>query len=470
MVHRRDILKLGGLSAAGLLTVRAQAKAAQRPNILLVFTDQQTWRAMSCAGNPCLSTPAMDRLAAEGVRFEQAYCTSPVCGPARASLLTGRMPHETGVEWNGQSMKPDIPQLGRHLRTQGYRTIWAGKWHLPESYPLRAGSRQRKIDGFELLPFYDPTKNYPEWGYGDVTDEPLAQAVVEFLNSTPKQPFFLGVSFHNPHDCCYLTRRPERYPSADQITDALPPLPPNYAIADDEPEFTRQKRALDHYGDELLLSRAWGDREWQAYLWNYYRMTERVDTALEKVLQALDTTGQTNNTLILFTSDHGDGVASHRWTAKLSLYEEAVRIPFLLRWPQRIPAGRVDSTHLVSQLDVLPTLCDYAGLPAPTCHGQSLRSIIENPQARWRPYVVTELADDNRDRSRQARMLRSSQYKYNIYSHGSGNEQLFDLKHDPGETQNLAYEPALQGIVKAHRQCLRQWMKQTHDTVDFDHA
>ncbi|MBN1481721.1 sulfatase-like hydrolase/transferase [candidate division KSB1 bacterium] len=129
---------------------------------------------------------------------------------------------------------------------------------------------------------------------------------------------------------------------------------------------------------ELLLSRDWGESEWRAYLWNYYRMTERVDAEIDRVLQALDASGLADNTLVLFTSDHGDGVASHRCTAKLSLYEEAVRIPFIIRWPKRIPAGRVDSSHLISQLDVLPTFCEVAGIPMlPIRHGQSLRTIIE---------------------------------------------------------------------------------------------
>ena len=481
MVTRRNFLKMGGVTAAGLLAQRSMgfqpvktrpglspAQSREWPcNILFVFTDQQTWRAMSCAGNPHLSTPAMDRLAVEGVRFEQAYCTSPVCGPARGSLVTSRMPHETGIEWNsGDLIQAGIPTMGHIFREHGYRTVWAGKWHLPESYPLRAGSRQRKIDGFEALPFYDSTKNYPEWGLGDVTDEPLAKAVVDFLRQPQDKPFLMGVSFCNPHDCCYLTRRPERYPDAGAITGPLPPLPPNYAIPPDEPEFTTQRRYdIDHYGDEVLLSRDWGEPQWRAYLWNYYRMTERVDAALCKVLKALDDTGLANNTLVLFTSDHGDGVASHRWTAKLSLYEEPTRIPMLIRRPGHIPAGRVNAEHLISQLDVLPTFCDYASIPPlPSFRGLSLKSIIDNPKAKWREYLVTELADDTLDKSRKGRMIRTAQYKYNIYSSGSRNEQLFDLKHDPGEMHNLAYEPSMKPVVKQHRDLLRAWMGETNDT------
>ena len=463
MPSRRNFLKMGGLAAASLLT--QCSPKSDKPNILLIFTDQQTWRAMSCAGNPHLSTPAMDRLAAGGFLFENAYCTSPVCGPARSSLITSRMPHETGVEWNdGSSIKPDIPTMGHIFREHGYRTVWAGKWHLPESYPLRAGSVQKEIDDFDLLPFYDSSKNWPEWGYGDVTDEPLASAVVKFLQEPQDQPFLLAVSFCNPHDCCYLTRRPERYPPVREI-DKLPPLPSNYEIQPDEPEFTRQRRFIDHYGDEVLLSRDWGKSEWRAYLWNYYRMTERVDAAIGKVLDAVEANGLAKDTLVLFTSDHGDGAASHRWTAKLTLYEEPTRIPFLMRWPGQIPAGRIDSRHLVSHLDVLPTFCDYAGLsPLALFRGKSLKKIIDNPDATWRDHVVTELADDKLDSSRKGRMVRTLRYKYNIYSSGARNEQLFDLKYDPGETQNLVYEPAMGKIVKEYRERLDNWLEWTEDS------
>jgi len=120
-------------------------------------------------------------------------------------------------------------------------------------------------------------------------------------------------------------------------------------------------------------------------------------------------------------------------------------------------------------LDVLPTFCDYAGITAPAkARGRSLKRIIDDPGALWREYVVTELADDNLDRSRRGRMVRTAQYKYNVYSHGARHEQLFDLKLDPGETQNLACEPTMQEIVKAHRALLHRWMKATNDQAVFD--
>jgi len=458
VVNRREFMKIGGFSAASPLT-RCSNRNQKQPNILFILTDQQTWRAMSCIGNPHLSTPVMDRLANEGVRFEQTYSTNPLCSPARSCLLTGRMPHETGVNWNSLPIKPGIPNMGKIFRENGYRTVWAGKWHLPGNYPVL-----KTFDGFEVLPFHDETRGRREYQFGDLTDEPLADAVVQFLNQPPDKPFLLGVSFMNPHDCCYVVRKQDNYPSANEIHEPLPPLPSNFAISPDEPQFIQEKRTIIPYGDIVRRASNWDENKWRAYLWNYYRMTERVDAALGKVLKALDDNGLSENTLVIFTSDHGDGVASHRWVGKACLYEESVRIPLIFRWTKRIPAGRTDQVNLVSQLDLLPTLCDYTGIPKlPEFRGHSLKKIIDNPKTKWREYVVSEVADDRNNPKRKGRMLRTGRYKYNIFSHGARNEQLFDLKNDPGETQNLAYEPTMQKILNEHRRLLDEWMKKTND-------
>ena len=154
----------------------------EKPNIVLIFTDQQNINMMSAMGNPYLSTPNMDKLAREGIMFTQSYCTSPVCGPARSSIISGRMPHETGVEWNGDSMNPKVINAGEIFRKAGYQTVWAGKWHLPVSYPQQADSEQKEIRGFDLLPFRDP--EIKNWMLGSETDPDLTEAVVDALSYT----------------------------------------------------------------------------------------------------------------------------------------------------------------------------------------------------------------------------------------------------------------------------------------------
>lgn len=472
-MDRREFLRTSGIVATAILTtpiseIKAKNKNHERPNVLFVFTDQQTIKTMGCSGNVHLKTPAMDNLAAKGVRFEKSYCTSPVCGPSRSSLVSSRMPHETGYNFNPiRSIAiPDFnfQNMGDIFRSADYNTVWAGKWHLPESYPLRANSSDNSINGFDLLPFYDSTKNYPEWGYGDVTDEPLADSAVKYIkNYSDKKPFLLAVSFCNPHDVCYVPRKPEKF-LEPEIDEKLPPLPANFDVDPMEPELLQKKRKQKYYGDEIILTKDFVKKDWQRYIYEYNRMTERVDKQVGRVVNALEEKGLLEKTIIIFTSDHGDGVASHKWAAKLSLYEESVAVPFIISWKGKIPAGVVDSKHLVSGLDVLPTFCDYAGIPNPkNTRGESLRTILDDPKSDWREFVVTELATDPKNPDWKGRMCRTDRYKYNLYSKGERNEQLFDMLKDPGETQNLVNEPSMQTLRSNHKKLLINWMKETND-------
>lgn len=165
-----------------------------RPNILFIFTDQQSFRALNCAGNSHLQTPHMDSLAANGIRLENCYCPAPVCGPSRSAIATGRMPHEAGVIINNQAPDPNLPTIDQMLRTAGYHTAWTGKWHVPEPYLQRDS-----IPGFEYLPF---APKIPI-DLGADTDDPIADRAIEFLRRDHEKPFFLAVSLHNPHDICH---------------------------------------------------------------------------------------------------------------------------------------------------------------------------------------------------------------------------------------------------------------------------
>jgi len=460
------IILIIGLSFSCNLSNKKKPKQHVKPNILFVFTDQQTISAMSCSGNKYLSTPALDELASGGVRFEQSYCTAPVCAPSRSSFITSRMPHETGFDFNLSPRKDvyDIkfPNMGEIFRKEGYRTVWGGKWHLPESYPLRAKSTQRTIPGFEILDFYDTSKNYPEWGYGDTTDTYLADAAVSFIeNYEDKKPFLLAVSFCNPHDICYIPRKPQRYPSPKSL-NKLPPLPENFNVIQNEPELIQKRRTLEYYGDEIFYTKDYKNRDWQNYIYHYYRMTERVDREIGRVINALKKKRIEENTLIIFTSDHGDGAGSHQWAAKLNLYEESTKVPFIISWKGKIVPSVNQS--LISGLDVLPTMCDYAGINFyESFLGKSLKPVIENSEVVSNGFIVTELATDPKNPGWKGRMIRMNQYKYNLYSKGKRNEQLFDLSNDPGEMKDLAADPAMQEVKKDLKKRLIKWMKETND-------
>src|ERR1051326_5782908 len=173
-----------------------------RPNILFVFTDQQTRGALSAWGNRFLHTPHLDSLARNGVMFWNSYCAAPVCGPARASLVTGRMPHETGLEWNGLPLPAHFPTLGEVFRQAGYETAWAGPWHLSEYCPA-ADSDLRGFRHFGV-------PRSPLEHLGTHVDETIAAQPIEFLHQPHRQPFFLGVSLVNPHDICYWIMERDR--------------------------------------------------------------------------------------------------------------------------------------------------------------------------------------------------------------------------------------------------------------------
>lgn len=428
-----------------------------RPNVLFIFTDQQTLKAMSCAGNPHVHTPYMDSLAAGGVRFEGSYCTSPVCSPARASLLTGRMPHEIGVDHNELPTDVRFPNMGEIFRGAGYHTAWSGKWHLPWSYA--EPSRGEFIRGF----FHMPLPPTMPMGLGDTTDGLIAERAASFIRSgaaKEDKPWLLGVSVHNPHDICgWIWKKPFPQPHPE----LLPPLPDNFEKTDIEPEFIEMCRQRTHYGNEQNATVNWDENQWRAYLHAYYHMTEQVDRAIGRVLTALDQSGQAENTLVIFTSDHGEGCAAHRWVVKLMLYEEEVAVPLIVRFPGVVPSGVVDRSHLVSGMDVLPTMCDYAGIEAPPMTGTSLRPLIDQPDEPGREYLVAELSPDTEDHSMRGRMVRTAKYKYVVFSKGEHPEMLFDMDSDPGEMKNLAYEASYAETVATHRVFLEEWQEKTGD-------
>ena len=453
---RRAFLGSLGAGAAALATRglahAAQRKpAARRPNVLFIMTDQQTLRAMSAYGNPYLQTPHMDSLAASGVRFERSYCTAPVCGPARSSLITSRMPHVTGVDINGRTPDPSIPNMGQIFRQAGYTTAWAGKWHLPQSYP------QGPVPGFEYLPVPEGTK----FRLGAQTDGPVADEAIEFLRRKHERPFLLGVSLHNPHDICWSLREDPPEPIDE---GRLAPLPANFEIDPNEPEFITVCRRRTKYGPEILYTKDWDETRWREYLHQYYRHTEEVDVEIGRILNALREQGLEADTLIVFTSDHGEGAAAHRWVVKLMLYEEPATVPLVVRWKGVTPGGRVDRVHLVSALDVLPTMCDYAGVGLrEDFEGISLRPLIEHPERPGREFVVTELASDSQDLTKKGRMIRTHRYKYIAFSFGARPEMLFDLVADPGEMNNLAGQRSAEAELDRHRALLRRWISETDD-------
>ena len=433
-----------------------------QPNVVLIITDQQTRATIGVYGNDRTRTPAMDSLAAGGAAFEKSYCASPLCSPGRAGILTGRMPHAAGVNVNDEPVRDGVANLGEMFAAAGYETAWAGKWNLPESFPTGA----KAIPGFRNL-------DWQRGSYRDLgasVDSDIAAEAVRHLSGDRLEPFFLGVSLYNPHDICFWVMGrdhdvlPVPLPGA-----ALPELPENFEADPDEPEMVKwirsQDAVIEGYGwTELRWTDDWDEQHWRRYLYAYDRLVEMADAQIGRVLGALAANGLADDTLVVLTSDHGEGAAAHRWVTKQMLYEEPVTVPLILRWPGAIPAGGFDRDHLASAIDVVPTLCDYAGVAGPKdLPGRSLRPVIDDPSLPGAPYVVSELQPSPFRMDLKGRMIRTGRYKYLAFSAGADPEMLFDMEQDPLETANLAKSADHEEVLVEHRVLLEAWVQSTDD-------
>ncbi|MFW6060891.1 MAG: sulfatase, partial [Phycisphaeraceae bacterium] len=427
------------------------------PNVLLIITDQQAASAMSCAGNTDLRTPAMDRIAARGMRFDRAYCTQPLCVPSRASLVTGRYPHEVGVPYNLHPSEcrdaTRVPWIGGVMAEAGYRTAWVGKWHLPVE-PERAD-----VHGFAVT----------REARGNKLDWLVAPHCDELLREDDERPLFLVASFVNPHDCCEAARDQD-LPNGP-IGEAPPPeqcpaLPSNFDPPAREPSALRAKVQPAHPGVYPTVS--WDEDRWRQYRWQYNRLVEKVDSHIGEVLDALERSGKLDNTVIIFTSDHGDGMGAHRWNQKQVFYDEVARVPMLVSAPGG-RRGAVEQRLVSMNVDLIPTLCDYAGRAAPEdLPGRSLRPLVEGPAPEtWRDAVFceTEFSGFGVDSTTgvKGRMVRTERYKYAIYSEGDDREQLFDMQADPGEMRDLSGDDDAAPVLAHHRELLSAWCRRTAD-------
>lgn len=443
-------------------TTPQAASRDKRPNLLVICTDQQHWQMMSCAGNSHLKTPAIDSIAATGVRFSAAYCTNPVCVPSRASMFTGVMPSQMSIYNNsGQNSTASAEIIaggaGNLLTIAGYEVAYSGKQHLPRCLPMAS------VGFTDIL-----TK--------DERDE-CARRSAEFIRQPHDRPWFLVTSLINPHDICYagitahavteqdrwlieadpdavttLHKAVQRPAGVDDETfwrELCPPLPPNHEPLADEPEAILQH--LSERPFKRWIRENWTERDWRIYRWAYHRLTEIVDSQIGTVLNALRQSGQEENTVVIFTSDHGDNDAARRCDHKTLPYDQATRIPMIISQPGHTRAGVVDEHLVCNGLDLIPTLCDYAEVAAPRhLRGRSLRGLAEGRAPRdWRSAVVVE--------STIARAIRDEQYKYILFNTGGNRMQLFDMRADPLERVNLANDPAMADVrCRLHAELARQ--------------
>lgn len=510
---RKDFLKLtaaGSLGAAvgGSLpasepsepretTSEPSRSASARPNVLIIMTDQHRRDLMTCAGRDLVPTPEIDRIASRGVRFTNAYCPYPVCVASRMAMLTGLYSHSTGAITNRDLLDWRYRTMANHFAEAGYLTGLIGKMHFGDvhnhgfqyymsinDWLMYLGPKTRhyanEIANHPLAPhFFDTVDdggaglpdveglwekgspwvgNVESWNYDsmasplaaeDHLDSFLARESVNFLRRYRAQPFFLVTSFMKPHSPFYPPREwAEKYP-VDEMTlpavDNLDQYPP-------------------HIRRRVENRRKLGDKRQKAHRAGYLGNLAFVDTCVGQVYRELERLGLADNTIVVYTSDHGEMDGDHGLFQKFCLFEPSVGVPLIVSHPGSLPQGRV-SEALCEQIGLFPTLADLAGLEAP-----SGTTIVDWPDAP-RHMDGTSFADICRDPSLPGPeavfseyalrtplpqyMVRTPRYKYH-FNHGSTHE-LYDHENDPGEMINRINDPSLAAVRDDLHQRLLAW-------------
>ncbi len=433
------------------------AKAADRPmNVLFIMSDDLN-NSIGCYGHPLVKTPNIDRLAARGVRFERAYCQYPLCGPSRNSLLTGLYPNSSGILSNGQIFRQTIPKhisLPQAFRRNGYFAIRIGKmyhYNVPKSIGTNGhddpGSWEMEMnpagcdrlleepDIFSLRPgsfggtlswYASPREDLLHTDGIQATD---ATWVLERCARDRSRPFFLGLGFYRPHTPyvspkAYFQKYPKRrMPVVRGIAEDQKDIPP-LGLAS-------RKKEQDLMTDDLR----------QQAVQAYFASITFMDAQVGRVLDALDRLGLADNTIVLFTSDHGYHLGEHGLWQKMSLFEESTRVPLIIADPRFGKKGTIVRTP-VGLVDVYPTLTDLCAIDGPSnLQGQSLKPMLADPAFAGRGWALSEVTRGRRTTRVFGYTLRTDRWRYTEWDQGRKGRELYDHDRDPRELKNLADDP-----------------------------
>ena len=455
MINRRDFLKSVGVGASAFAfglkrDVWAEESKEKRPNIVLIFTDDQPQNAMGCMGNKVISTPNMDKLAAEGVLFENSFVTTSICCCSRASLLTGQHMARHGINsfekpLSAEQWDQTYPVL---LRKAGYRTAFLGKLAVgaPKTQPPELCLPVDRFDmwygfpqGISFIQNVDGKKRY----LTTVMEEKVAQ----FLKEQPKeQPFLIVMALKEPHG---------------PLDMEDPDLPPNLVKGEIPRPKTLTQEAFDKLpveirkslngvepGPKFLKPRSLTDESaYQKNMAQGYRYISRADIAVGRIMAALKEQGFDNNTVVIHTSDNGSMNGAHRLVGKWNMYEESIRVPYIIRDPRLPEAKGVRRTQMVLNIDLAPTMLAMAGVPVPAgMQGIDLQPVLRDPKAPGREewYYEHDIVGLSKNMPcPRCEGVRTERWKYIHYKDTQPVvEELFDLKADPMEEHDLAKDPA----------------------------
>ncbi len=448
-----------------------RSAAAAQPNVLFLISDDLN-TYLGCYGDPRARTPHIDRLAARGVRFDRAYCAFPLCGPSRNSMLTGLYPNSSGILANAQIFRQTIPShisLSQAFRREGWFAVRIGKlyhYNVPRSIgtdghddpgswemelnPAGVDRLEEEPDIFTLTPgqfggtlsWYASPKDDAHHTDGRIAAE--AEWVLERCARQKDRPFFLAVGFFRPHTPYVAPRTPYFgwYPEAQMpvrpTVDQNPPEVPAAALGS-------YKKEQDKLTDELR----------RQCVQAYYASISFMDAQVGRVVAALDRLGLADNTIVVFTSDHGYHMGEHGLWQKMSLFEGSARVPLLIVAPGVSSRGAVARSP-VSHLDLYPTLAELAGVRPPVkLQGQSLVPFLKDPEAKGRGWALTQVTRGGPAKRFFGYSLRTPRWRYTEWDQGRAGIELYDHETDPQELANLAHKAEHAATVSELRARLR---------------
>ena len=490
---RRDVLRTSALAAAGAVLaaggrgptrhaagaepMKPSQNKPPRANLLYVLADQLGLSACGYAGDKLARTPNIDRLAGEGTDFRNAVSGHPVCAPYRASLFTSKYTTSNGMVINELRLSPEHECLGHVLTRSGYRTGYIGKWHLwanqlgnhgaDRNAFIPPGPYRLGFDGYwaaynfhhvyhDAYYYTDAPKKLPYGPKGTYEPDAQTDMALSFLKQAAgkDQPFALVVSYGTPHDPWSPSNVPRKYLDLFRKTD----FPAGKSFS------TRS----DPYGDGWArLPKGFNLDTVNAWKRGYYAMTANLDWNVGRLLAGLKKAGLADNTIVVFTSDHGEMFGAHGRRAKNIFYDEAVRIPFLVRWPGRVPAGR-DADACLNTVDIMPTLLGLLGLAVPkSAEGMNLAHCAlgkPGPEPEAAMLQCTGTTAAWRD-GHEWRGLRDKRFTYAVYRRDRS-ELLFDNQADPAQMKNLINDPQFASHAQRLRDLLKRKMKEIGDTFE----
>ena len=443
------------LNIATLCLSHSPRAEERKPNILLLMSDDLN-SALSGFGHPQCKTPRLDALAKRGVRFENMHCQYPVCGSSRASLMTGLYPYTNGMLGNGGNLRKNLPNvvtLSQLFRNNGYHAGRVSKiYHMGIPFEIIAGTADHDDapSWDETVNIKAPEQNAPgertEWSPKDKSSQTFtgveastsdlehadgmaADAAIEFLKQNKDKPFFLGCGFVRPH--VPLVAPSKYFDRYDRDTMVAPEVPKG--DLEDVPKIIRNYKSIDRYGVTPELHKG--------LLEAYYASISYMDEQVGRVLKALDELGLRENTIVIFSSDHGYLLGHHHKFQKQHLFEESTRVPFILSVPWMTKSHGHASNKITELVDLYPTLAELAGLTPPAnLQGQSLLPLLKNPTTKeWSKDLAFSISRSGGE------SIRTSKWRFTHWGFGAKGEELYDLKNDPNEFTNLARDPNYSG-------------------------